>query len=155
VVRAPITGAILISEMAGTLSHLLSLIGVSAAAYAVAELLRSPPIYDALLDRLLRAQGLNPPAGDEENKLILTIPVRVGSSLEHRELRNVELPQDCFVVGILRGALELLPRPRLEILPGDSLAVLTSEDLAARVKPVLLAMGAPAEGQDGAPPPGP
>jgi len=147
VVRAPITGAILISEMTGTLSHLLALIAVSAVAYAVAELMRSPPIYDALLLRMLKAQGLSPPPGDADKKVILTIPVRLGSSLEHKELRELELPEDCFLVGILRGAQELLPRPRLEILPGDSLAVLTSEDRASQVKPVLLAMGAPAEAE--------
>ncbi|MBN1837317.1 MAG: chloride channel protein, partial [Spirochaetales bacterium] len=148
VVKAPITGAILISEMTGTLSHLLALIAVSAVAYAVAELLRSPPIYDALLARALQARGLTPPPGDEEKKVILTIPVRVGSSLEYRELRNLALPEDCFLIGIVRGAVEMLPRPRLEILPGDSLAVLTSEARAAQVKPVLLAMGAPVQAED-------
>lgn len=149
VVRAPITAAILISEMTGTLSHLLSLVAVSVVAYAVAELLRSPPIYDALLKRLLGAQGMSAVLGDEDKKAILTIPVHVGSAVEHKELRELALPEDCFLIGLVRGATELLPRPRLEIRPGDSLAVLTSESRVAQVKPVLLAMGSPGQSYDG------
>jgi len=151
VVRAPITAAILISEMTGTLSHLLSLIGVSVVAYAVAELLRSPPIYDALLTRLLRGRGLAPLTGDEAKKVVLNIPVCLGSSLEHRVVGDLELPEDCFLVGILRGAVELLPRPNLELLPGDCLAVLTTDARAAQIKPFLLAMGAPQQAEASAP----
>ncbi len=142
VVRAPITGVVLIMEMTGVLTHLLSLSVVCVVAYATAELLRSPAIYDALLARMLRAQGLAPPQGDGDNKVILSIPVCLGSSLEHKRLRDVELPEDCFLIGLLRGDEEMLPRPRVEILPGDCLAVLTSEQRASQVKPLLLAMGA-------------
>ncbi|MGL4374132.1 MAG: ClC family H(+)/Cl(-) exchange transporter, partial [Turicibacter sp.] len=45
IVRAPITGAILITEMTGSFSHLLSLAVISLIAYTVAEFLRSEPIY--------------------------------------------------------------------------------------------------------------
>ncbi len=54
IVRAPITGIILISEMTGTLSHLLALSLVSLAAYTVADILKAKPVYEQLLDRILR-----------------------------------------------------------------------------------------------------
>lgn len=41
IVRAPITGIVLVSEMSGSLSHLLSLATVSIVAYVVAEALKS------------------------------------------------------------------------------------------------------------------
>ena len=52
IVRAPITGIILITEMTGSFSHLLSLTIVSIIAYIVADLLKSTPIYESLLDNL-------------------------------------------------------------------------------------------------------
>ncbi|QHI72100.1 ClC family H(+)/Cl(-) exchange transporter [Aminipila terrae] len=53
VVRAPITGIILISEMTGTLSHLLALSLVSLVAYFTADILKAKPVYDQLLDRIV------------------------------------------------------------------------------------------------------
>ena len=57
IVRAPVTGIILISEMTGSLSQLLTLSLVSLAAYLVADLLHSKPVYDLLLERLLKKGG--------------------------------------------------------------------------------------------------
>ncbi len=54
IVRAPITGIILICEMTGSFQHLLPLTVVSFVAYAVTELLKSKPIYESLLENLLR-----------------------------------------------------------------------------------------------------
>lgn len=65
VVRAPVTGILLICEMTGTLSHMLSLAMVSLIAYATADLLRSKPIYDQLLHRMLRKRR----AGGGESRL--------------------------------------------------------------------------------------
>ena len=53
IVRAPLTGIILIFEMTGSLSQMLSLSIVSIVAYIVATLLKSKPIYESLLERLL------------------------------------------------------------------------------------------------------
>ncbi|WP_312647371.1 ClC family H(+)/Cl(-) exchange transporter [Aminipila sp.] len=53
IVRAPITGIILISEMTGTLSHLLALSLVSLAAYFAADILKAKPVYDQLLQRIM------------------------------------------------------------------------------------------------------
>ncbi len=54
VVRAPVTGIILISEMTGSLSHLLALSLVSLAAYFASDLMKARPVYDQLLRRLLK-----------------------------------------------------------------------------------------------------
>jgi H+/Cl- antiporter ClcA len=53
IVKAPITGSILITEMTGSFEHLPALITVSMTAYIVADLLKSRPIYDQLLNRVL------------------------------------------------------------------------------------------------------
>lgn len=56
IVRAPLTGIILIFEMTGSLSQMLSLAIVSVTAYVAATFLRSKPIYESLLDRLLKSR---------------------------------------------------------------------------------------------------
>lgn len=54
IVRAPLTGIILLFEMSGSISQMLSLSIVSVTAYIVATLMRSEPIYDSLLKRILK-----------------------------------------------------------------------------------------------------
>ena len=53
IVRAPLTGIILISEMTGTLSSLLPLSLVALVSYLTAEVLGGEPVYDQLLERIL------------------------------------------------------------------------------------------------------
>ena len=58
IVRAPLTGIILLFEMSGSISQMLSLSIVSVTAYIVATLMRSEPIYDSLLKRNLKADTI-------------------------------------------------------------------------------------------------
>ncbi|HWT27386.1 MAG TPA: ClC family H(+)/Cl(-) exchange transporter, partial [Mobilitalea sp.] len=79
VVRAPITGIILITEMTGSFYHLLSLSLVSIIAYIIADLLGSKPIYESLLERILRRQGDSTMKGNNKHKAILEFAVCMGS----------------------------------------------------------------------------
>lgn len=54
IVRAPLTGAVLLLEMTGSYAIVLPLVTASLAAHAVAQLLGSQPIYESLLERELR-----------------------------------------------------------------------------------------------------
>ena len=58
IVRAPLTGIILIFEMTGNLNHMLSLSVVTVVAYITATLMGSRPIYESLLDRFNGKHGL-------------------------------------------------------------------------------------------------
>lgn len=58
IVRAPLTGIILLFEMSGSISQMLSLSIVSVTVYIVATLMRSEPIYDSLLKRILKADTI-------------------------------------------------------------------------------------------------
>ncbi len=57
IVRAPVTGIILISEMTGSFSSLLPLALVSLTAHIVADRMNAKPVYDILLERLIRKKG--------------------------------------------------------------------------------------------------
>ena len=52
VVRAPVTGIVLVIEMTATTSVAVPMLAATAAAVLVAELLRCPPIYDSLRERM-------------------------------------------------------------------------------------------------------
>lgn len=57
VVRAPVTGAVLITEMAGSLGHFPAFILVSLVAATIAGLMGTRPIYDILLEQTLARYG--------------------------------------------------------------------------------------------------
>lgn len=56
IVKSPLTGIILISEMSGSFQHMLALSLVSVTAYLTTELFHSKPIYSELLERMLNAK---------------------------------------------------------------------------------------------------
>ena len=58
IVKAPITAILLISEMTGSLNHLLSLAVVVIVSQLTSDILNSAPIYESLLSRIL-AKGIN------------------------------------------------------------------------------------------------
>lgn len=133
-VRAPITGIVLITEMTGSFSHLLSLATVSITAYIVADILKSKPIYETLLNRILNDTGDSAFKGDEAVKVVLEVAVCMGSSIDGKAVRDVRWPQKCLLVGVRRGNQEIIPNGSTSIAAGDYLIVLADEDSAARIK---------------------
>lgn len=138
IVRAPITGSILITEMTGSFSHLLSLSVISIVAYLVADLLKSKPIYESLLDRLLKSNGKLEFAGDSKDKLILEIPVCLDCKMDGKEIKDLNLPSDCLLIGVKRGEKEIIPNGTTTIHSGDYLLVLVNENKAALTNQKLL-----------------
>jgi H+/Cl- antiporter ClcA len=138
IVRAPITGCILISEMTGSLHHLLPLAVVSVVAYIVADLLGSKPIYESLLSRILRSKGENQFNGSQANKVLLEIVVPMGTTLEGKQVKEINWPNHCLLVGIKRGNDELIPKGDSIVYAGDYLIVLVDEIRAAHTKKILL-----------------
>lgn len=57
-VRTPITGAVLLLEMTGSVSHLMAFAIASAVAYVTSGLLGGTPIYDALLQKQSEKKGV-------------------------------------------------------------------------------------------------
>lgn len=134
IVRAPLTGIILLIEMTGTLSQLLPLIVTSAIAYIVAEELKNKPIYESLLENLLKSRGIEEKPEDKTKILVETI-VRFGCKLEGMTLRDAPLPAErCLVVAIKRGENEITPNGDTVVRAGDYLTILTdvSHELVVR-----------------------
>ncbi len=132
IVRAPLTGIILIFEMTGSLSQMLSLSMISIVAYIVASLLGSEPIYESLLKGLLARRGAPPDAKTGE-RVLIEIVIHQESSLVGKQVREVAWPKDCLLVTILRNSSELLPRGDTALFAGDILLVMTQASCESQV----------------------
>lgn len=140
IVKAPITGCILITEMTGSFSHLLSVGLVCLTAYIVVDVLNSKPIYEALLERILN-KGTNEIKGRKDTKVIIETAIFMGSMLDGKKVKEMEWPPHCLVVGIKRGNIEIIPDGETKMLAGDYLIVLSNEDNAAEVRECLSKAG--------------
>lgn len=133
IVKAPITGIILIVEMTGSFSHLLAIAVVCLTAYIVVEALDSPAIYEALLHKLLQKGG---PSfrGSPSSKVLIESAVCLGSIVDGRRVMDMDWPPRSLLVAIKRGAEEIIPKGDTVIHPGDYLIVLANEDEAAEIR---------------------
>ena len=136
IVRAPVTGIILIAEMTGSFTHILSLSTVSIIAYVVAYLLRSEPIYESLLENILRRQGIEEPENTGEKILTLAV-VRQDSDVIGKNVSELTLPHNCLLVAVRRGKQELIPRGDTVIMAGDTLVALADAKDYAEIKEQL------------------
>ncbi len=132
IVRAPITGIILIFEMTGSFSQLLSLSVVSIVAYIVANLLHSKPIYESLLENILKRQGKTVPQQEGE-KLLYEYVVRHGAWAERKRVKEIAWPPNCLLVAIKRNDAELIPKGKTKMRAGDTIVILTEEAELATV----------------------
>ena len=125
IVRAPVTGIILISEMSGSFTHLLSLTLVALAAYVTADLLRSKPVYDLLLERLLKKRGVRTEADGE--KVLIEVPISHGAAVCGTPIRELSWLGDALVVAVRRHDRELIPHGDTALEAGDVLVLLCEE----------------------------
>ena len=127
VVRAPVTGILLICEMTGSLSHMLSLALVSLIAYATADLLRAKPIYDQLLHRMLRGRAPEGERAADGDKVLIRAPMHLGAPACGKRIGDVAWPAGCLIVSIRRGETELVPKGDTRLRAGDDITVLCDE----------------------------
>jgi len=137
VVKAPITGSILITEMTGSFGHLFPIIMVSMAAYIASDILHGKPIYDQLLHRLLLKRDDSYHSSGVKKKILLEAVVCVGSSLDQQQVKDINWPANCLLVGIRRGEAQLIPHGDTDIMAGDYLSVLANEAQAGQTNKAL------------------
>ena len=128
IVRSPVTGVILITEMAGSFGNFLSLSVVAFAAYVTADLLGGQPIYEQLLGRMpsgTSSYGMTRQL--KKQKILLESDVYVGSMMDGAPLSRMHLPQGCLVISVFRGITEIVPDGSTILQGGDQLTVLCDE----------------------------
>jgi len=134
IVKAPITGSILIMEMTGSFNHMLSLIVVSMTAYLIADIAKSKPIYEELLERSLMRKGKISVDSTSKKRMIIELAICIGSKLDGKQIKNIDWPLHCLLVSIRRGDTELVPKGDTRIIAGDYLYVLANADQAEQIR---------------------
>lgn len=107
IVRAPLTGIMLIVEMTGNYSQMLSLLVSCFCAYAVAEALKELPIYETLLERDLRRGGVTHLL---EEPAVVEFAIQPGAPFAGCEVRALGLPPGCILVRCADGKREWVPK---------------------------------------------
>ena len=128
IVRSPITGVILITEMTGDFSHFLPLCIAALASYITADLLNGQPIYDQLLNRMLakdQPYGMTQTA--KKHKIMIQCDVYIGAPMDGERIEKMLLPKGCLVVSVVRGSDEFVPNGKTILAGGDKLTVLCEE----------------------------
>jgi H+/Cl- antiporter ClcA len=142
IVRAPITGIVLIMEMTGSFTHMLPLTVVAVSAYIVADLLKSPPVYEALLDNLIYNEDAEEKK-ESSKKIVVELIVKYGSEFENLQVKNINWPGKSLLVGVKQGDREIIPKGDTEIKVGDYLTILTDINSESRIKEILNEMNEP------------
>ena len=106
IVRAPLTGIVLIVEMTGNYQQMLPLLVACFCAYAVAELLKDLPIYEALLERDLLRDGSHIKL---KEPMVMDFLIEQGAPFVGREVRLLGLPPGCVLVRCTEGARVFVP----------------------------------------------
>jgi CIC family chloride channel protein len=141
-IRAPITGMVLILEMTRNYDLLLFLMIACFLGSTTADWLRSMPIYEALLARDLKRQGVDAVTHDEP--LLEVFVVEPGSRFDGALVRQADLPEGALLVAVRRHGQEHVPQGDTRIEAGDEVTVVLSA--SARSELPRLAQGFRAEG---------
>lgn len=144
VVRAPITGVVLILEMTGSFDHLLAIATVSIIAYYITDILKLEPIYEILYERMPKKKTEDDLEEDRHEyleKTLICIPVSAESEFDEKLIRDVAWPKNTLVVAIRRGETEYIPKGSTKIRAGDVLVLLLPEKQADKLNETLFKMG--------------
>lgn len=140
IVRAPVTGVVLITEMTGDFTTLLPLVLTSLTAYVVAEALGAKPVYTQLLERSFGRPSASRSSMLRDRKTVLDTEVHVGSHMDGRRVADFGLPLGTLIVSVTRGGAEIIPDGNTILRGGDELEILTRENDIADVEEAVDAM---------------
>lgn len=112
IVRAPLTGIMLIIEMTGNYHQMLPLLVSCFCAYAVAEYLKDLPIYEALLERDLKRGGVGHLL---KEPVVVEFNIQTGAPFVGREVRSLGLPSGCILVRCSDGKREWVPKANTQL----------------------------------------
>jgi CIC family chloride channel protein len=114
IVRAPLTGVVLIIEMTGNYWQLLPLMTASFCAYLVADYLQDVPIYERLLERDLKRSGIQ---ASPEQPMVVEVEVQPGSPFAGKLVRELGLPAGCILVSVRDEHRSHIPTANTRLAP--------------------------------------
>lgn len=105
---------------------------MSIVAFLVATAVKSQPIYESLLENLLRKRGEPVPEKTGE-KILQEFVVRHNCELQNKMVQQIEWPKNCLLVAVQRSGVELIPKGRTILMASDTIITMTDEQDAPAV----------------------
>lgn len=134
VVRAPITGIILILEMTGNFSYLFLLIVTVTITYVLTEFLKLEPIYEILFENMFEGEKEEYSEFKKEENKIVTLLIHVGadSEFENKKIKELDLPKNLLIMGVRANGKEYIPDGETLIKSGNQLVIITDYGTAQK-----------------------
>lgn len=127
IVRAPLTGIVLIVEMTGNYQQMLPLLVACFCAYAVAELLKDLPIYEALLERDLLKDGTEYKL---KEPMVIDLVVETGAPYVGHQVRGLGLPAGCVLVRCTENGRSFVPTAATYLEPHMKITAVIAPEAA-------------------------
>lgn len=128
--KAPFTAILLVTEMVGSLHHLMPLAIISLVSFLVIDILGGAPIYDSLLKKLIGQNEID--LGGKKDRL--ETPIFAGSNLENKKVSEVDWPENSLLITVRRGEKQLIPHGVTVLKAGDTLVLLTEHQNRPKLK---------------------
>jgi len=126
IVRAPLTGIMLIVEMTGNYSQMLPLLVSCFCAYIMAEILKDLPIYEALLERDIQdGENISP----LREPTVVEYIIEPGSRFDGRLVSTLGLPAGCILVRCSDGKREWVPKANTRLEAHMRFTAVISQDV--------------------------
>lgn len=119
IVKAPITGVVMVCELTWSFSYLLPVVIGVAIGYVIGDIARTDSIYEELLELFVVEQEI----GKGDVRETFTLTVAEGALAEKRELRAVLWPAGVRVQELIRGGVSHIPDGETELQAGDVLII--------------------------------
>lgn len=119
VVKAPITGIVMVVELTWSFTFLLPVILGVSVGYLVGSVFRTKPIYDRMLDDLLEEKRKK----EGISQIKVRLRVLANGNAAGRAVRDILWPADALVTVLMRGEEKIIPDGNTVLAEGDILTV--------------------------------
>ena len=134
IVRAPITGVVLVFELTGNMDSLLPLVVVCLISYTVADMCGVSPIYSTLLEKFLTNNKDTETPINTGEKVLQTFVIPTGSPLRNKKIADIEWGKHCLIVSVEREERAITPKGDTVLKEGDELIMMISQRYFAKDK---------------------
>ncbi|MBR7072718.1 MAG: ClC family H(+)/Cl(-) exchange transporter [Eubacterium sp.] len=127
IVRAPLTGIILVFELTGDMNSLLPLATVSLISYATANVIGTAPFYSILFEKAVERTDTPVVNAKDAEKVLQTFVIPLGSPLNGKKISEVEWGKHCLIVSIDRNEKPITPKGDTVLKEGDTIVMTISQ----------------------------